>query len=241
MSDDRCLECSHPESVHMKMQGCVFQVGGHSCRCAKLFPERPYALPLAAPQPEWDCVKCAVCAARCAHTKVVPGCKWSCPDHDPEHPSKTRPTWRGCGVCGEARTCPACRLAGMAPALKDSGERVASSTGAVRDSATGRGRYDLVSPIMMERLAKHLEAGAAKYGARNWEKGLPIARMFASLFRHSWQAFLQQTDEDHLAAVICNAMFIMHTLEMIKRGRLPYDLNDLPSYMPTIPQEIEKP
>lgn len=123
--------------------------------------------------------------------------------------------------------------------MKDSGERVTHTTGAVRDSAAGRGRYDLISPIMMERLALHLEKGASKYEERNWEKGLPIARMFASLFRHSWQAFMQETDEDHLAAVVCDAMFIMHTLEMIVRGRLSGALNDLPSYTPLIPQEVE--
>lgn len=121
---------------------------------------------------------------------------------------------------------------GIAMSIKDSGERVKHTTGAVRDSAAGRGRYDLISPIMMERLAKHLEAGAQKYEERNWEKGLPLGRMFASLFRHSWQAFTQQTDEDHLAAIICNAMFILHTLEMIARGRLPAALNDLPRYDP---------
>lgn len=83
---------------------------------------------------------------------------------------------------------------------------------------------------MMERLAKHLEAGALKYEERNWEKGLPIGRMFASLFRHSWQAFQGYTDEDHMAAVVCNAMFIMHTLEMIVRGTLPASLDDRPHY-----------
>jgi hypothetical protein len=115
--------------------------------------------------------------------------------------------------------------------VKDPGEKVTHSTGAVRGSAAGRGRYDLISPFMMERLAKHLEAGAANYGDRNWEKGLPIGRMFGSLFRHSWQAFMGDTDEDHLAAVICNAMFILHTLEMIDRGWLPRSLmDDLPDY-----------
>lgn len=116
--------------------------------------------------------------------------------------------------------------------LKDSGQRTASPTGAVRDSAAGRGMYELISPIMMERVAIHLEKGAHKYEPRNWEKGLEIARCFGSLFRHSWQAFLGRTDEDHLAAVICNAMFIMHILEMIERGALPASLDDRPRYEP---------
>lgn len=116
--------------------------------------------------------------------------------------------------------------------LKDSGERVQHETGAVRDSAKGRGRPDLLSPIMLHRVAVHLEAGAEKYEERNWEKGLPVCRAFASLLRHVWLWFQRYDDEDHLAAVVCNAMFIMHTLEMVKRGRLPATLDDRPDYRP---------
>jgi hypothetical protein len=147
-----------------------------------------------------------------------------------QHPAEwhTPGTGGGCGVTNGNCLCVV--PPGWLEGLKDSGERVTHTTGAVRDSAVGRGRYDLISPIMMKRLAVHLERGAEKYEERNWEKGLPIGRMFASLFRHSWQAFAGETDEDHLAAVICNAMFIMHTLEMIARGRLPASLNDLPDY-----------
>jgi hypothetical protein len=40
-----------------------------------------------------------------------------------------------------------------------------------------------------------------------------------------------ETDnEDHLAAILCNAMFIVHIDEMIKRGVLPQSLDDLPKY-----------
>ena len=39
------------------------------------------------------------------------------------------------------------------PTLDDSGERQQYATGAVRDLATGKGRYDLISPIALRRLA----------------------------------------------------------------------------------------
>jgi hypothetical protein len=38
------------------------------------------------------------------------------------------------------------------------------------------------------------------------------------------------TDEDHVAAILCNAMFIAHTQEMCKRGVLPMSLLDMPDY-----------
>jgi hypothetical protein len=43
---------------------------------------------------------------------------------------------------------------------------------------------------------------------------------------------LGRDDEDHLAAVMCNAMFLLHTDEMVRRGVLPPELNDLPNYLP---------
>lgn len=56
--------------------------------------------------------------------------------------------------------------------IKDSGARHEFDTGAVRDMPEGKGRCDLLPPLAMLRLAKHFEAGAAKYGERNWEKGV---------------------------------------------------------------------
>jgi hypothetical protein len=39
-------------------------------------------------------------------------------------------------------------------------------------------------------------------------------------------------DEDHLAAIMFNAMALIHYEEMIERGRLPAELNDMPDYHP---------
>lgn len=109
---------------------------------------------------------------------------------------------------------------------KDSGERQGFETGAQRDTQTDKPRYDLVSPIALRRLAELLARGASKYGDRNWEKGIPLSRSYASLFRHMMQWAEGDVTEDHLAAVMCNAMFIMHTEEMIKQGKLPDELAD---------------
>lgn len=114
--------------------------------------------------------------------------------------------------------------------VKDSGKRDEFDTGAVRDVGEMKGAYELISPIFLRRLAIHLEKGAAKYEARNWEKGMPLGRTFQSLIRHAYQYIGGARDEDHLAAIACNIMFLIHYEEMIASGKLPKELNDLPDF-----------
>ena len=114
--------------------------------------------------------------------------------------------------------------------MQDSGQRETFSTGAVRDTAEGKCRPDLISPFATERLAEWLRQGSLKYAERNWEKGLPVSRSIASLCRHLMKFQQGCTDEDHIAAIMCNAMFIAHTQEMCKRGVLPESLLDMPDY-----------
>lgn len=111
--------------------------------------------------------------------------------------------------------------------LKDSGDRRSFSTGSVRDIRDGKGRYDLVSPEGLRRLALLYEAGAKKYGDRNWEKGQPLASYMDSLLRHAYRYLDGQRDEDHIAAVAWNAFAIMHTERLIKEGKLPEEFNDI--------------
>ena len=94
--------------------------------------------------------------------------------------------------------------------LKDSGNRTAFDTGAVRDMHEGKGRFDLIPPEMMFRLAKHYEAGSKKYGVRNWEKGIPVSSCLDSAERHLYNYKSGMTDEDHLAAIIFNIAAIMY-------------------------------
>lgn len=113
--------------------------------------------------------------------------------------------------------------------IKDSGTKQEFSTGSHRDTQEGKGRYDLISPIVLERLAKHMEEGASKYGENNWQKGMPLRRYFDSLQRHLWKFFSGERDEPHLSAALWNIHCLMHTEEMINRGALPPELNDLPT------------
>jgi hypothetical protein len=108
------------------------------------------------------------------------------------------------------------------PVLKDSGERRQFSTGAVRDRAAGKGRFDLITPQMMFRLARHYEAGALKYSDRNWEKGMEISNYVDAALRHIEKYKDGWDDEDHLAAAIWNLAAIMH-----HEAKYPH-LQDLP-------------
>lgn len=116
--------------------------------------------------------------------------------------------------------------------LKDSGDRQKFETGAQRDTSIGKGRYDLISPISIKRLAIVMEKGAKKYDERNWEKGMPLTRFLDSAKRHIDQYLEGLRDEDHLGHAMFNIMACIHIEEMINRGLLPEDLNNLPSYMP---------
>lgn len=116
--------------------------------------------------------------------------------------------------------------------MHDSGMRQQFGTGAVRDSASDKPRPDLVSPFAMRRLGEWLRLGAAKYAARNWEKGIPIQRCIESVYRHLLAYQAGDTDEDHMAAVMCNAMFILHFEEMMARRVLPKALAEMPDYAP---------
>lgn len=103
---------------------------------------------------------------------------------------------------------------------KDSGAREDFSGGAVRDTQSGKPRYDLIPPGPLERLAMLYARGAEKYDEHNWTKGIPVSRCIASLLRHVFQFIKRDTDEDHGAAILFNVMCIMHYEEV---GRTDLD------------------
>jgi hypothetical protein len=115
--------------------------------------------------------------------------------------------------------------------MNDSGKRETFSTGAVRDTAEGKPRPELISPFATEKLAWWLQLGAEKYAPRNWEAGIPLSRCLASAQRHllKYQQGVED-GEDHLTAAYCNLMFMIHITEMCDRGALPKSLLDLPNY-----------
>lgn len=112
------------------------------------------------------------------------------------------------------------------PGMEDGGDRITYGEDmAMREPATEKGRYDLISPFAIHRLARRLEDGSKKYSERNWEKGIPFSRCLDSAMRHLNEYLMGKKNEDHLAAAMCNIMFIMHYEQMGKK-----ELDDLPHY-----------
>lgn len=78
----------------------------------------------------------------------------------------------------------------------------------------GKLRMDLIPPEWDKALAEVLTAGADKYAARNWEKGMAWSKVFASLQRHinTWQSgetYDPETGCHHLAMAAWNALALM--------------------------------
>lgn len=101
--------------------------------------------------------------------------------------------------------------------ILDSGDRKDFGTGAIRDRGEAiKGRFVLLSPIAMRRVAIRSELGERKYGdGRNWEKGMPLSEFMDSAMRHINQYLEGDTEEDHLAAAAWNLNCIMHLEETL--------------------------
>lgn len=110
--------------------------------------------------------------------------------------------------------------------VKDSGVRQEFDTGSRRDTQEGKGRYDLLPFYALDRLSKHFENGAVKYGEHNWRKGQPLSRYLSSTLRHITKWTMGLRDEDHLAAALWNIACIIETEYMIAQDKLPRELDD---------------
>lgn len=94
--------------------------------------------------------------------------------------------------------------------VKFSGKKEEYLGGATRDSSEGKGRYDLISPLFLRRLALVLEKGAKNHGDNNWKGGIKYSRLIDSSLRHISQYNSGMRDEDHIIQAVCNLMFLVH-------------------------------
>jgi len=92
-------------------------------------------------------------------------------------------------------------------------------SGAVRQKTTGQGRYDLLSPFAIHRLALVFEKGAKKYGDRNWEKGIPAENLIDHALRHIFAYMAGEKDEDHIAHAAWNLLAIIHFEELFEEEK----------------------
>lgn len=82
-------------------------------------------------------------------------------------------------------------------------------TGATRSDRTGKGRYDLIPPCAIRRLAVRFEEGGRHHGDENWKKGTPTSRCMDAAMRHLGQYWAGARDEDHLGAAMWNIAAMM--------------------------------
>ena len=112
----------------------------------------------------------------------------------------------------------------------ESGNKRKFVTGAEKQAASGKGTPVLVPGDAILEVAKHFEGGIPIYGARNWEKGIPLSEILNSLERHLQQEKMGLTDEPHARALVWNALVYLATKLRIEKGLLPFKLADMPVY-----------
>ena len=99
-------------------------------------------------------------------------------------------------------------------------------SGAVRSSDASDVRFDLITPIGLRRLAETCAEGAAKYGSRNWERGIPASVMLNHALRHIYCWLAGDASEDHLAHAAWNLLGVCHFEEANP------DMIDIPARSP---------
>lgn len=105
---------------------------------------------------------------------------------------------------------------------------------------TGKGRWDLLQFRAIDLISKQLEAGAIKYGERNWELGQPLSWYADSGIRHWGKHMAGYRDERHDIAAGWNIMSFLDTVVRIEEGILPLYLDDIEHFSDAQRAEIEK-
>lgn len=97
---------------------------------------------------------------------------------------------------------------------EQAGDTVKFETGAVRSSDAEATRYDLISPIGLEAVARTCAEGAAKYGDWNWEKGMPVHDLLNHALRHVYQYLAGDRSEDHLPHAAWGLLAAIHSEQL---------------------------
>ena len=91
------------------------------------------------------------------------------------------------------------------------GDRTRFATGAVRSSDAEEFRYDLISPIGLEAVARTCAEGAAKYSAHNWERGMDVPDLLNHALRHVFQFLAGDRSEPHLPHAAWGLLAAIHS------------------------------
>ncbi len=100
-------------------------------------------------------------------------------------------------------------------------------SGAIRDTGAGKEDYiETVSWTAFKRFAQYMTSKKSKYGSGNFKKGISDTSYEQSLMRHTqkylvnkYEGGKEEPEEDHLSAVIFNAMGLLHNQELRKRDK----------------------
>ena len=91
------------------------------------------------------------------------------------------------------------------------GQTVKFSTGAIRSSDAESTRYDLISPIGLEAVARTCAEGAEKYSDYNWERGMPVHDLLNHALRHIYRYLAGDRSEDHLPHAAWGLLAAIHS------------------------------
>lgn len=95
--------------------------------------------------------------------------------------------------------------------------------GAERSKDADDTRYDLITPIGLEELARTCNEGANKYGDFNWESGMPVHDLLNHALRHIYKYLSGDRSEPHLAHAAWNVLAAIHSDRLwphLNRGHL---------------------
>lgn len=125
--------------------------------------------------------------------------------------------------------------------IKDSGVKEEFSTGSVRDKQEGKGAFHLVPTWVVWLVSRVYEGGAIKYKPRNWEKGQPLSQYIKSAENHLAKLKMGLRDEPHASMAVWNLLGYIFTASLIKLGRRPGSLNDMPDQLHCVPGTLAEP
>lgn len=116
-------------------------------------------------------------------------------------------------------------------------------TGAVRSTDCNAVRYDLISPVGLEALARAYAEGAQKFGEFNWENGMPAVDLINHALRHIFEFLAGKRDEDDLGHAVWNIVGAIHSLKMwpeLNEDRLRGPNGTVPKGAKKLPQKPAK-
>lgn len=111
--------------------------------------------------------------------------------------------------------------------MNSSGNKRVFSTGACRDSLEGKPMMELLPLDLLMRVSEWYTLGAKNYGDNNWRLGQPQSVCVGSLLRHLTKYCMGMRDEDHLSAIVFNALSIMNVDMYHSNNKDLYDMNYL--------------